>query len=127
MQTPSPDDLALSRRISKSDLALESRETTCGATRVAIDAKLRERLSISACDRLPIPESEPWIVSFALAVIRWNESFALALVRWIVLLLFCYPMQHPSGRRGWAMETAFVAAIVAAAIAGAILRHRIER
>jgi hypothetical protein len=108
------------------DLSLECSGTTCGEKRVAIDTKLRERLAIRACDR-PTPVSELWIVSLALPVVREIVSLAQAVVRWMVLLLFCYPMQHPSGHRGWLRETAFVAAIVTAVIAGAMLRHLIER
>jgi hypothetical protein len=120
MQTPSPDDLALNRRI------------TIGTS---IDAKVRERLVISASDR-PTPMSEFWFMSFALAGGRWivpflaaaelkrvGQEFAKTVGRWIVLLLFQYPMRHPSGYRGWLRETGFVTAIVVAAIAGAVLRR----
>jgi len=95
-----------------SGLSPKSDGIACGEARIAIDATIREKLAISPSDRFPILEDDSWIVSFAFAVIRW-----------IVFLLSGYPMQHPSGYRGWLKETAFVAAVIAAAIAGAKLRQ----
>jgi len=53
----------------------------------------------------------------------WVKYFGWAVVRWIVVIIFCYPMQHESGADGWLKEAAVVITLFFGTIFVFALRH----